>query len=326
MRFTILSILLVTAAIAMIISIDRQGTVIGPVFFFSVAAGLTLLSVGIYARTQLAIASAIGPTMYSRKLLWIATAICGRTYTAWALHNFGVRRFEAGEVENAVNVFEQVVRLCRFAKEYWLWLAAANYQLGRYEIVDENVTRAIELGSTSSTAYAYRGFSRYAISDFAGALVDFQKVDGTIKENSRLVWYRAYVYEMYGLWAEAAKDYLLAFELDGSNVAAGIGLARLQAGCPDETIRDGDKAVENATNMCVRTNWENWAAISVLAAAFAAKEDFSSAVKYAEKAQQLAPESIQPERAQRIEQYRKGTPFRLVALHDLPRLGDFPAR
>ena len=45
--------------------------------------------------------------------------------------------------------------------------------------------------------------------------------------------------------------------------------------------RDGKKAMENATNMCIRSDWKDWAAVSVLGAAFAENGDFGEAVKYA---------------------------------------------
>lgn len=103
----------------------------------------------------------------------------------------------------------------------------------------------------------------------------------TAKEHSSLVLCRAHSYEETGHWQRAISDYMVAYDLDPSNLNAGNGLARLQACCPDSSVRDGKKAMENATNMCIRSDWKDWAAVSVLGAAFAENGDFGEAVKYA---------------------------------------------
>ncbi len=96
--------------------------------------------------------------------------------------------------------------------------------------------------------------------------------------------------------AAAFDDYLIAYKLDSTQNSAGIYLARLQAGCPVESLRDASKAIENATNMCVRTNWKDWIAISVLAAAYSEADDFDKALNYAKLAYELAPDDEKDER------------------------------
>ena len=107
------------------------------------------------------------------------------------------------------------------------------------------------------------------------------------------------------------RDYLLAYELNPSETTAGISLARLQAACPVQEIRNGSKAVDNAYRMCVRTEWKDWVAVSVLAAAHAEEGNFETAVKFAKRASDLAPEEKKTERQRRIEQFQAGIPFRI---------------
>jgi hypothetical protein len=63
--------------------------------------------------------------------------------------------------------------------------------------------------------------------------------------------------------------------------------------------------------MCFRTNWEDWIAISVLAAAYSETGDFDKALIYAQKSHDLAPASEKTDRLLRIEQYQKREPFQV---------------
>ncbi len=60
--------------------------------------------------------------------------------------------------------------------------------------------------------------------------------------------------------------------------------ALLRATSPDEMIRNGEQALQDATQACQITKYLNAVAISALAAAYAESDDFDKAVKYGEKA------------------------------------------
>ncbi|MCP4707218.1 MAG: tetratricopeptide repeat protein, partial [Planctomycetes bacterium] len=90
-------------------------------------------------------------------------------------------------------------------------------------------------------------------------------------------------------------------------------LAWMLATCPVAEVRDGTKAVENATQLCEVTNWENHSYLDTLAAAYAETKDFTAAVKWQQKAIELLPGNEPPEsRAEyeaRIKLYQAGQPF-----------------
>ena len=88
-------------------------------------------------------------------------------------------------------------------------------------------------------------------------------------------------------------------------------MALLLAACPDDCMRDGDKAVQHATKACELTNQSDWICLDTLAAAQAEAGDFGSAVESANKALKLAPEDSQQQVRERIEFYGDKVPYRL---------------
>ena len=151
---------------------------------------------------------------------------------------------ESGKWDAALDAFDSVLKLDDTKKQYWLWRGVTNFERRKWAEVIQDASEAIAFDPKFEDAYAYRGFSRFFLDDIAGALEDFEKVQCTQKSQSSLAWYRAHANESFGQWRKAIRDYLLAYELDASNVAAGIGLARLQACCPDASLRKRAARVE----------------------------------------------------------------------------------
>ena len=83
------------------------------------------------------------------------------------------------------------------------------------------------------------------------------------------------------------------------------------AACPDDRMRDGEKAVEHATKACELTKQGDWICLDTLGAAQAEAGDFDSAVKSANKALKLAPADSQQQIRERIEFYRDKVAYRL---------------
>jgi tetratricopeptide (TPR) repeat protein len=82
---------------------------------------------------------------------------------------------------------------------------------------------------------------------------------------------------------------VLSFEPD--NIAALNNLACVLAGCPDNSIRDGDKAVKLAERACGLTNFKQPGLIKTLAAAYAAQGRDSEAARAANLATRVQMEA-----------------------------------
>ena len=72
------------------------------------------------------------------------------------------------------------------------------------------------------------------------------------------------------------------------------------ATCPEARLRDGSKAVASATRACELTQWKVAHPMAALAAAYAEKGDFKSAMKWQQKAIELSPENDPASRTYRI--------------------------
>jgi hypothetical protein len=89
-------------------------------------------------------------------------------------------------------------------------------------------------------------------------------------------------------------------------------LAWLLATCPDNSIRNGKKAVKLATQACDMTKWTNYAYVDTLAAAYAETGDFDGALKYQKQAANMdgIPEDNRTNVQGRIELYLQHKPYR----------------
>jgi serine/threonine protein kinase len=126
------------------------------------------------------------------------------------------------------------------------------------------------------------------------------------------------IYEMTGQFDKLKAMFLKRFESQrpepdqGDGALAGHlnGYAWHWATHPAAEVRDGPKAIENATKACEINNWQNPEYVDTLAAAYAEIGDFTSAIKWQKKAIDLLIEEPRPRSdfEARLKLYESGQP------------------
>ena len=121
---------------------------------------------------------------------------------------------------------------------------------------------------------------------------------------------RGSVWNAKGEYDKAMADYNQALQLDPKCANAHDGLAWLRATCIDDRYRDGKQAVEFATKARELRNWKSWGSLAALAAAHAELGNFTEAVKWQQRAHELAPPKQKEKMASRLDLYKSGKPYR----------------
>jgi tetratricopeptide (TPR) repeat protein len=125
-----------------------------------------------------------------------------------------------------------------------------------------------------------------------------------------------------GKQAEAVADYKEAVKIDPQNSGALNNLAWVLATSPDDTLRDGKRAIELATQACEVTEYKQAYILSTLAAGYAETGDFDTAVTWSKKAVALGTDQTKAQLEQELASYQEKKPWREVAPPEAPAVDD----
>jgi len=99
------------------------------------------------------------------------------------------------------------------------------------------------------------------------------------------------ILERQAKYVEAIQHYKQALESPHPRLTARCSMAWLLATCPDDSIRDGQKALELASSINEETKYASFRALDILAAAYAESGRFDKAIENARLALSLAANS-----------------------------------
>ncbi len=319
-HFNIRTLVVLTTAVAVLVAVDLHGIALSVFVFVILPISVCRLFVRLFYRAQFRTANRLAPVWYSRGVFRLLPWICGKKHTACALNSYAIHMFVDGNHLAARDAFDRILRLDDGRADYWAHRGASHYCVSEYDAAIDDLTTALRLSRHHQLALSYRGIAFMAKHAPEKALQDLEQVHCHLTDHYFTAYCRGRIHEQFGHWQLAIDDYLLAYELNSSATEAGMALALLQAGCPDATFRDADKAIENATKMCVCSRWQDWRAVSVLATGYAEAGNFEIAIKYAKQAMELAPEEEKSKRQNRIHQFENKIPFRLPPAQHNPGL------
>jgi tetratricopeptide (TPR) repeat protein len=156
-----------------------------------------------------------------------------------------------------------------------------------------------------------RALSYARLRRFDEALADLNEVLQAEPANSDTLLDRGSIYQKQGNYAAATADYQKAVDLEPQEARFCNQFSWLLAACPQAEYRDGSRAVELARRACKVTNWKDGNVLDTLASAYAECGRFDEAVKWVNKALELAPAEVKETVAKHVELFRTGQPARM---------------
>jgi tetratricopeptide (TPR) repeat protein len=225
--------------------------------------------------------------------------------------NRGVAYVDKGDLEKAVADYTEAIRLNPiFVAAYW-GRGSAYGKKGDIAKAIADYTDAIRLNPKSAEVYCNRGVAYGKKGDVEKAIADFTEA---IRLNPNLVearWDRGTAHGKKGDFGKATADYNEILRLSPKNAGAHNSLAWLLATCPEERFRDGQRAIDHATQACELTKWKGWADLDTLAAAYAEAGNFDKAVEFQQKALALVTKDAEKDGPrERLKLYRDRKPYR----------------
>ena len=100
----------------------------------------------------------------------------------------GLSYFNLGRFENALNVFDELIKTSKTDESHFYNRGITKYNLENYVEAVDDLDKAIELGLNNSDIFYYRGKSKFFIEDFQAAIIDMDKAtDKDIWEDQNIV-------------------------------------------------------------------------------------------------------------------------------------------
>jgi tetratricopeptide (TPR) repeat protein len=227
-----------------------------------------------------------------------------------AYYNRGVVRALKGDYEEAIEDYTEAIRLNpgdiqAYGNRGDVWLDKKEYDLAI-----KDFSEAIRLGPEEVMPLCGRAIAWIRKGEYDKAIADYSSAIRLDPRDGSLLEGRATALHFKGDYHKALAGFNEAIRLDRANHVAHNNLAWLLATCPEEELRDGQRAVQLATIACELTNWKSGAHLGTLAGAYAEQGDFEKAVNWQTKAIQHM-ESEDRERAEeKLALYKSGKPFR----------------
>lgn len=180
----------------------------------------------------------------------------------------------------------------------------------QYPEAAADLEKALKLEPKSPEAFNNRGVLHRLQGQYDPAIQDYSKAIELFAKYPSAYANRGFAHRQLGRYAEALKDFDKALEFDPISAEIANDAAWLLATCPDEKIREPQRALKLAEQAATGTNREDGQSLDTLAAAYAANGQFPEAVKAGEAAiERLKGDPALVEIHARVELYRQQKPF-----------------
>lgn len=176
--------------------------------------------------------------------------------------------------------------------EYRLARALSWSSQGRHRPAMDDYNAAIALRPNDPRLYVARGNEWKKDLKLDNALLDYNAAIRLDPHHVPAYISRALVSRQRRDFARAAAELTALVEMAPNEAEVHRLLARILATCNNESVRDGQRAVREATTACELTKWGDPDCLDTLAAAYAETGDYDSAVKWQTKAIELLRKDV----------------------------------
>ena len=222
---------------------------------------------------------------------------------AAALHKVGERRRAMEEVDQAIRIDPE--NPLAYNRRCQIWAS-----MGDLKRALADATRAIRIDPDYAEGFNSRGVTKVKQGNYASAIDDYDQAVRLQPAYVEAFANRGFAHKKLADYRAALEDYRQAVTLAPRQPQAFNDAAWLIATCPEETYRDGRRAVEYARHACELTEFQNGDYVDTLAAAYAEAGQFDEAAKAQQQALTLLPESAHESARRRLRLYQNQQPFR----------------
>jgi tetratricopeptide (TPR) repeat protein/serine/threonine protein kinase/WD40 repeat protein len=201
----------------------------------------------------------------------------------------------------------------------WTNRGALRVLLGQYDDALTDFDAVIRLSPKSTAAHCWRGLALEKLGQSDNAEAAFQTHQKLFPKPVEALHDRATRWTRYREYAKALTDWTALLALEPENPTYLNQRAFLLAVVPDEKLRNGKQALEDATKANDSSKYSNYEHLDTLAAAHAETGDFDEAVKWQEKAVAAAPELTRAQYTARLALYGDRKPYRELPKTELPK-------
>jgi tetratricopeptide (TPR) repeat protein len=224
--------------------------------------------------------------------------------------NRGLAYFHKNDLERALADLDRAVELDPNLADAHGIRGQVHHTRGNLDDALRDCDKAIALRPDDPAFLHNRGKVYLALGDPQKAVDDLFLVLTHKPSLSEARSDRGEAYRQMGEYAKAEADWTEVLRQQPEDARTCALLAWLRAACPDEKHRNGVLAQELAQRACKLTSGKDSHALGSLAAAHAARGQFDDAVRWQQKALDLAPLEQKVTYLQLLELYRARKPYR----------------
>jgi tetratricopeptide (TPR) repeat protein len=244
--------------------------------------------------------------------LRLRAAIEADPVSAGAFNDLGELLAQTGRLEEAVEQFRKAAALQPGFAAARANLGGALAKLGKLEEALAELTQALASDPQCAPAHYTLGLVLSQRGDAPGAMREWRSALDLDPKYAEAHARLGDALHSQGRTAEALAQWRAAIELQPSDAATLRQAAWVLATSPDAAIRNGDEALALAVRAVELSGGQDARTLDSLAAAYAEKEQFSTAVLTARRALARAAQdpALAARIAKRIALYEKDQPFR----------------